>query len=174
MKKVAVTGPESTGKSALCKELAEHLNTIFVEEFARAYLENLGRPYEEKDLLRIAISQCAAEDEAALTSPPLLICDTDMLVMKIWSEVKYNRVHPFIMNQYRRRKYDLVLLMDIDLPWEEDPLREHPFERQELYTRYETSLKEMQCAYEVIRGTGPERLKSALAALRKHRLIDRE
>ena len=171
MKKVVITGPESTGKSALSAELAQRLNTIYVPEIAREYIEKLPRPYTEDDLLKIAMLQCAAEDEAAQSEPEILICDTDMLVMKIWSEVKYGRVHPFILDQYRRRTYQLTLLMAIDLPWEEDPLREHPLERQDLFNRYEKQIRERQTPFEIIHGTGAERTENAIAALRKHRLL---
>lgn len=171
MKRIAVTGPESTGKSALSEALAQEFNTVFVPEIARSYLQELQKPYEETDLLKIAIQQCAAEDEASLSSPPLLICDTDMLVLKIWSEVKYGRVHPFIMNQYRRRKYDLILLMDIDLPWEEDPLREHPDKRSWLYGLYKSALEESGQVFEVINGSGSVRTERAIEAIRRHRLL---
>jgi NadR type nicotinamide-nucleotide adenylyltransferase len=174
MKKVVITGPESTGKSALSAELAKRLNTIYVPEIARNYLENLNRNYTEEDLLKIAIEQCAAEDSAAQYKPELLICDTDMLVMKIWSEVKYGRVHPFILDQYRRRTYQLTLLMNVDIPWEEDPLREHPLERQNLFEQYEKQLIDRQSTFEIISGTGSARTENALAALRKHGLLREE
>jgi NadR type nicotinamide-nucleotide adenylyltransferase len=174
MKRISITGPESSGKSILAEELAETLNTAFVPEFAREYLEKLDRPYYEPDLLKIAMQQCQAEDVAALSKPEYLICDTDMLVMKIWSEVKYGRVHPFILDQYRRRKYDLVLLMSPDLPWVDDPLREHPEKRAELFEMYKSNLEESSLPFEIIKGHGKDRLNNALSALRSHHLLKRE
>ena len=174
MKRISVTGPESSGKSLLAEALAEALNTAYVPEYAREYLENLDREYTEADLVKIAMQQCQAEDVAALSKPEYLICDTDMLVMKIWSEVKYGRVHPFILDQYRRRKYDLVLLMSPDLLWIEDPLREHPEKREELFEMYKSNLVSGNFIFEIISGPGKIRLKNALSALRKHHLLKRD
>lgn len=171
MKKIAITGPESTGKSAMAIALADHLKTIYVPEMAREYLEQKEGAYDETDLLKIAVLQCTAEDSAAQSKPPFLICDTDMLVMHIWSKVKYGRIHPFIVDQQRRRNYELTLLMDIDLPWEEDPLREHPYEREVLFKHYHDSLKKSGRTFEIVSGTGEHRLQNALEALRKHRLL---
>ncbi len=171
MKKIAITGPESTGKSAMAIALADYLKTIYVPEMAREYLEQKGAAYDEADLLKIAVLQCTAEDSAAQSKPPFLICDTDMLVMHIWSKVKYGRIHPFIVDQERRRDYEFTLLMDIDLPWEKDPLREHPYEREVLFQQYHELLKKSGRSFEIISGTGDTRLQNALEALRKHRLL---
>lgn len=174
MKRISITGPESSGKSMLAEKLADSLKTAYVPEVARDYLEGLGRAYREEDLVKIAMQQCQAEDVAALSKPEYLICDTDMLVMKIWSEVKYGRVHPFILDQYRRRKYDLVLLMSPDLPWVDDPLREHPEKREELFEMYKSNLESGNFIFEIISGQDKNRLENALSAMRKHHLLKRD
>jgi NadR type nicotinamide-nucleotide adenylyltransferase len=174
MKRISITGPESSGKSELAAALAGSLNTAYVPEIAREYLEGMDREYREEDLVKIAMQQCQAEDVAALSKPDYLICDTDMLVMKIWSEVKYGRVHPFILDQYRRRKYDLVLLMSPDLPWVDDPLREHPEKREELFEMYRSNLETGNFNFEIITGPDEIRLQNALSAMRKHHLLKRD
>ena len=76
IKKIVVIGGESTGKSTLCEQLASHYETVWVTEFAREYLEQLGREYVEQDLLQIAKGQLNAEDEAITKANQFLFCDT--------------------------------------------------------------------------------------------------
>lgn len=131
--KVVVVGPESTGKSTLSSSLARALQTEWVPEYARAYLEKLGKPYEEADLLKIAEGQLKEEDKQSKQANDILICDTDLYVIKVWSEAKYKRCHPWILEQIAERKYDAYILTDIDMAWQDDPLREHPAPEERLY-----------------------------------------
>lgn len=167
LKKVAVTGPESTGKSFLCRELSAHYNTAYVPEYAREYLDDLGRDYTQEDILEIAKGQLVNEQKIAadlLARPirPLLFCDTEFLVTKIWSLHKYNSCHPWILEQIRKNTYDLYLLCDIDLPWEPDPQREHPDLRQYFFDWYCKELEYYGFHYAVIRGYKQERVKNAI------------
>ncbi|MEM9829869.1 MAG: ATP-binding protein [Bacteroidota bacterium] len=140
MIKVVTTGPESSGKTTLAKALAEHYQVGWIPEYARDYLNDLGRPYQEKDLLQIAEGQIKREDEVAKDKPSLLICDTSLVVIKIWSEYRYKRCHPWILAQIERRPVDLYLLCAPDIPWEPDLLRENPADRDELFKFYERAL----------------------------------
>ncbi|MDP1624038.1 MAG: ATP-binding protein [Bacteroidales bacterium] len=162
IRKIAITGPESTGKSALAEQLADHFQTTWVPEYARQYLNHLGRPYEEKDILLIAKGQLAAEASQLSYANILLFCDTELLVTKIWSEVKYHRCNPWILETIKVHRYDLYLLCDIDLPWQEDPLREHPDQRQYLFDLYYNELKNRKFPFRVVRGRGQERLENAI------------
>jgi NadR type nicotinamide-nucleotide adenylyltransferase len=127
IKRIVVIGPESTGKSTLSRRLAAHFETSFADEYARSYLENLNRPYEQKDLINIAKGQRAAM-AAALESARngLVIFDTDLYVLKVWSESKYNSCDTFILEQIAEQQIDFYILTNIDFPWQYDPLREHP------------------------------------------------
>lgn len=167
IKRFAITGPESTGKSALAKDLAEHYKTVFVPEVARLYIDALEHPYNQNDLLEIAKLQCAEEDKLLSKANKILICDTDLFVIKIWSEFKYGICDDWILDELAKRKYDLHLLCNIDLPWENDPQREHPNERQELFDIYHHELIKMQVKYEIITGSENRRLKSAILAVNK-------
>ncbi|GHB39387.1 AAA family ATPase [Mongoliitalea lutea] len=164
LKKVVIIGPESTGKSTLAQQLAAHFNCLWVEEYAREYLENLGRLYEYDDLLRIAQGQIALEDRIAAQSDKLLICDTDLHVIQVWSEHKYGKVHDWVMQQIEQKGYDLYLLTDIDIPWEEDPLREHPDPAQRLYfwELYQSIVEKSGVPYQIISGTHEIRLQRAI------------
>lgn len=171
IKKIVVIGPESTGKSTLSETLAATLQTIWVPEFARNYLETLGRDYNENDLLEIARGQMAAEEQLLATAGKYLVCDTDLYVIKVWSEAKYGRCHPWILEQIAARKYDLYLLTYIDIVWEDDPLREHPepSERKYFYNIYRDIVTQSSVPWADIRGD--EKMRIDLATNAVHKLL---
>ncbi|HAA14191.1 MAG TPA: ATPase [Cytophagales bacterium] len=158
MKKIAILGPESTGKSTLSAALAAALQTEWVPEYARVYLEALDRPYLEHDLWTIAQGQLAAESRSLQRANGWLVCDTEMTVLKIWSENAYGRVEPQLLRAWREQDYAHYFLTYIDIPWEEDPLREHPQLREYLFAWYAAELTLKGAPFTVIRGTIEERL----------------
>ena len=166
IKKIAVTGPESTGKSTLSAALAAFFQTAWVPEYAREYLENLDRNYEEKDLLEIAKGQLALQEELEKRSNQFLICDTDLLVIKIWSEHKYGRCHPWILKKLDEINYDLYILPYIDIPWQEDPLREHPDLREYFFNKYKEELITRKVNFIEVKGALDQRLKEAIKAIK--------
>ena len=166
--KIAIVGPESTGKSSLSESLSNYFKTYFVPEVARDYLNNLRSNYEEYDLLVIAKKQIEVEDLISSNVGDLLICDTTLLVIKIWSQVKYNHCNSWILEEENRRKYDLFLLCDIDLEWGFDPLREHPDKRDFLFNLYYQSLLTSNATFEIISGKGNERVNNAITVINKH------
>lgn len=136
VKKVTIIGPECTGKTDLSQYLASHFKTTWVPEYARAYLNKLNRPYEESDLLRIAHGQLRLEEEWLQDANRVLICDTNLTVIKVWSEEKFGRCDQEILKLIEARQYDLLLLTNIDVPWELDPQREHPNRREYFWNVY--------------------------------------
>ncbi len=167
VKKVAVIGPECTGKSALSEFLAHHFQTSWVPEYARGYVGNLVRPYEQSDLLTIAHGQMRIEDEWGLGIDKLLICDTNLYVIKVWSEFKFGTCDEEILEHIATRRYDLYLLTFVDVPWETDPLREHPHRRQELYERYLHEMMNQSVPFVEIKGERDLRQKAAVEAIEK-------
>ncbi|MFK8104777.1 MAG: AAA family ATPase [Saprospiraceae bacterium] len=165
MHKIVLTGPESTGKTSLAKALANHYQAPWVPEYAREYLEALGRDYLASDLLEIAKGQLALEDTFALQAPAYLFCDTSLVVLKIWSEYKYGQCDPWILTQLATRSYDLYFLCGIDVPWEADPLREHPNERAQLYDQYKSTLQQLALPFVELTGNLEKRLKKAQVSL---------
>ena len=163
MIKVVTTGPESSGKTTLAKALAGHYQVAWVSEYSRDYLNNLNRPYREKDLLEIAIGQIKREDEAAKDKPNLLICDTSLVVIKIWSEYRYGHCHPWILEQIEHRPVNLYLLCTPDVPWEPDPQRENPNDRGELFQLYQNALNDKPTV--IIRGDWSERRNRAISEI---------
>jgi NadR type nicotinamide-nucleotide adenylyltransferase len=166
MKKVVILGPECTGKSELSEFLAREFRTEWVPEFARQYINSLTRPYEASDLLSIARGQLALEDKLSTKADKLLICDTDLYVIKIWSMFKYGFCHPEILTAIRKRKYDLYLLTYIDIPWEEDPLREHPHNRRQLYDLYLNEMRLQPVPFIEIKGHREQRRKLAVEGVK--------
>jgi len=166
--KVCVIGPECTGKTMLSAAVAKQLDTVWVEEYARAYLNRLRIPYEEGDLIKIAHGQIRMEDEWVIDANNILVCDTNPIVVKVWSEFKYGRCDKTILDLIATRKYDLYLLTYIDIPWIADPLREHPDRREELYNIYLDEMKNQAVPFVEIKGTEQQRLDTALAAIAKY------
>lgn len=158
--KIAIVGPESSGKSTLAAALADHFDTKYVAECARSYIEQLDRPYTEEDLLYIASGQLAAEKAALPYANQFLFCDTNLLVIKIWSQVKYGRVAPGILEKMALTSYPLHLLLAPDIPWESDPQREHPHFRNELFDMYKLELEQAQVPFHII--SGENRLEQAI------------
>jgi NadR type nicotinamide-nucleotide adenylyltransferase len=177
VKKIVVLGPESTGKSTLCAALATHYQTVWCPEYARQYLNEHGVMYTYEDLLTIAKGQLEGEDTySQLVSKKQnqggsnkLIIDTDMYVMKVWSEYVFNNCDPYILEQINQRSYDLYLLCDIDLPWTKDEMREYPDEapRKELFTIYKEILINQNTAWGIVSGLGDARLQNAIQLIEK-------
>ncbi len=168
-------GPESTGKSALCSALAAHYNTLWVPEYAREYLEINGADYVYDDLIKIAKGQIKQEEAIAdkllvgfqqsiAHQSKKLFIDTDMYVMKVWSEFVFNQCDNWILNRIASRQYDLYLLCDIDLPWVQDELREYPDRkiRERLFNFYKDILINQSVPWQIISGLNDGRLQNAI------------
>ena len=172
IKKIVIIGPESTGKSSLTKALADHYKTIWVKEFAREYLEKNGADYTFENLYEIAVGQIKAEEDgitkviatSKMQNASLLFIDTDLHVIKIWSEYVFNKCDNRLLTEITKREYDLYLLCDIDLPWVKDDLREYPDVkvRQKLFHYYKEEMAAQKTPWKVIRGNYKERLADAL------------
>ncbi len=176
LKKIVIIGPESTGKSTLCKQLAAHYKTLWVPEFAREYLLKHGMDYTYDTLLKIAKGQIALEEKFAAevsidgtTSEQKLFIDTDMYVMKVWCEFVFEKCHNFILDQIAARHYDLYLLCNIDLPWVKDELREYPDleSRNKLYHFYKELMINQATPWLDISGDYEQRLQTAITSIDK-------
>jgi len=178
--KVVVIGPESTGKSSLCEQLANHYNTEWVKEYAREYLLTNGTEYSYDNLLEIAKGQFALENaaielvenkttniSASNSTSQIILLDTNMYVLKVWCEFVFEKCHPWILNQIVENSYDLYLLCDVDLPWVKDELREYPdLEiREKLYHHYKDLLVNQSTPWVNISGNYQQRLLNAINAI---------
>ncbi len=167
LKKVAVVGPECTGKTDLSQFLASYFKTEWVPEYARAFLNKLNRPYEKSDLTKIAHGQIRMEDEWMQNANRVLICDTNLIVLKVWSEQKFGDCDPEILRAMASRHYDLLLLTQVDIPWEADPQREHPDKREHFWNIYKREAAESKIPVVEISGVREERRKIAVQAIEK-------
>ena len=145
--KIIITGPESSGKTTLCKQLSNHLNIPFAKEFARSYIDNLDRIYIPGDLLSIAKEQLKSELNSQLL-------DTDLITIKIWSEYKYGRCDKWILDQIEKQKTEkrFYLLCKPDIPWQPDKQRENSNEREELFKIHKQELDDLEHTYFIVDG----------------------
>ena len=169
MKKIVIIGGESTGKSTMCKLLADYYNTQWVPEYAREFIENLKREYNQGDLFTIAKGQIELENKLSNLSNSFLFCDTNLYVIKVWSEHKYNACDIQILNLIAKQPYDAYLLLSPDIPWTDDPLREHPDEKDRNYffNIYKEIVESSKLPFVIIKGNENERLKAAIEFVQK-------
>lgn len=170
--KVVLFGPESTGKTTLSKQLARHYNSVWVPEYAREYLQNKWnnerKTCEPKDLLPIAVGQMKLENELAQKTNTVLVCDTDLLETKVYSETYYSGTCDSILEKYAlRNTYDLYFLTYIDTPWEADDLRDKPTERLEMFKAFEQALIKYNKPFVLLKGNKNKRLKLAVSYIDK-------
>ena len=167
IKRVCIIGPECTGKTELAQYLADYFKTGWVPEYARGYLDKLNRPYTESDLIKIAHGQMRMEDEWVNEGNRVLIVDTNLITIKIWSEHKYGHCPEEIEGQHAARQYDLYLLCYIDVPWQNDPQREHPDKRDHFWFIYKNEVEKSGVAFVEIGGGREERRAKAVEAIEK-------
>lgn len=169
MKRVVVTGPESTGKTTLASRLARHFGTVFVPEFAREYLSRDGGRVgvcAEEDIEPIARGQIDAEARGAEAARGgLLVCDTDLIVTRIYARHYFGRCPGWIEEEIGLRRYDLHLLLDIDVPWVPDPLRDQGHARPEFRDLFQRELLAHGCKFVEISGDWDARFAKAVEAI---------
>lgn len=165
--KIVLTGAESTGKSTLSEKLAAHFQTIWIPEFSREYIEKLNRKYTYEDIEAIARHQLASESN--LPECSIVIYDTWLIITKVWFDFVYGKHPTWLHEAILSNKIDLFLLCDIDMPWEDDPVRENGGEnRQKLHEIYLRELKDYNFNVEIISGYGEERFQNAVKAVNKY------
>jgi NadR type nicotinamide-nucleotide adenylyltransferase len=167
LRRISITGPESTGKTWLAEQLAAYYRTVAVPEYAVAYLEEHGSEYGPGDIVAIAEGQVSLEKEYAEKAKEFIFCDTDPLVCKIWAEVVFGEIPDKIIELMKQHPYDLYLLCAPDIDWKPGPFRENPEDRDYLFSLYEKELKTNGFNYVVIKGKGDQRLKNAVNFVEK-------
>jgi len=169
MYKIAILGPESTGKTALAKQLAEHFKTEWVPEYAREYVENLTRPYTYEDVCNIALKQIEEEEfyeNIESINDKYVFFDTDLIITKVWFDYRFGKVPDFLKERMKIVFFDLYLLCSPDLPWEADPVREHGDDREYFFDWYKNEIEQTGKPNVIVTGIGNQRFQNALDALR--------
>ena len=171
LRTIAVLGPESSGKSTLCAQLAEHLHGTWVREYARDYVPTQLGQYSEADLCAIARGQQEWNEVGMLHAMnqghTFVGFDTEATVLAVWAQAALGYVPPEIEHACATQTFTDYLLLTPDLPWQADPLRSAPelAQRQAIFAQYEIWLNRYQRPYTVISGHGEARLRCALHAL---------
>lgn len=167
--KITLYGPESTGKTTLAKQLAEHYQTVWTPEFAREYLQekwnNTRQTCAQEDLIPIAIGQTQLENESLVKANGILFSDTNLLVTKVFSDIYYGSSEKALEKAAKKHKYDLFLLTDVDLPWEKDDLRDRPENREKTLAIFEQALIDYKKPYIKISGNKERRFQKAVALI---------
>jgi len=167
IKKIVLFGSESTGKTTLAQQLAIFYKTVWVPEFAREYLENERINVHYSDVIPIAKGQLIAEDALIERANKFLICDTNILETKVYSDVYFGASPEWLLEEILKREYDLYLLTDIDVEWSPDPLRDKPHQRKEIHNFFKNELLNRKLPFAEISGLEEERLKSAIYSIEK-------
>jgi NadR type nicotinamide-nucleotide adenylyltransferase len=163
VRKIAIVGPESTGKSLLAQALSRHFNTLFVPEMSRIYLENAGGKWTYEDVLTIAKLQIQKEDELIPLANKIIFCDTELICIKVWLDFYRLEVPNWIIEEIHKRTYHHFLLMNIDFPWQPDPLRQNPNDRHTLFENFKQQLNLFQKPYSIISGSVGERTTQGIS-----------
>ena len=167
--KIVLFGPESTGKTTLSKQLAKHYNSERVPEYLRSYSQNKWDNEQKicnrEDVLPIAQGQMALENKGSKIEKTLLICDTNLLETKVYSEAYFDYCDPLVEKYALENTYDLYFLTYIDTPWQADDLRDKPHEREHMFKLFEVALKQYNKPYIVLKGSKETRLKMAIKTI---------
>lgn len=173
MRRIVVTGSESTGKTTLAADLARHYDTAWVPEFARVYLDEkaaaTGQPLDAGDVEPIARGQIAAEDRGMSAPRGLVVLDTDLVSTTVYSRHYYGSCPEWIERAARARRGDLYLLCDIDVPWIADPQRDRGDMRAHMHRLFVDALVALGAPFVTIRGSWAERRAAAIAAVERVR-----
>lgn len=159
---IVITGPESTGKSTLASQLAKQFTATLVQEYARQYVDELDRSYTKKDLFKIAKGQYERQVEALKKEAEIIILDTSLLNIKIWSTFKYGHCHHGILSRLEKQRVDGWILCGTEIPWEFDPQRENPNDREELYQLFKDELLAIKANILMVHGDKKARFNKSV------------
>ena len=158
-------GPESTGKTTLCRAMAEHFQTQWVPEYSRDFVENIQRTYTLADIEYCTKKQLEAEDNILQISNQFIFCDTELIIAKVWCEDIFDFCPAWIEKAITDKEYDLYLLTSPDLPFVHDPVRENADRRNYFFTLYKQELEKRSFSFSIIQGAGNRRFENALKTI---------
>ncbi|CAN5303641.1 hypothetical protein BH09BAC5_BH09BAC5_24850 [soil metagenome] len=168
IRRIAILGAESTGKTTLARSLAMRFQTIWVPEYAREYMTMNTGDYTLDDIVEIAKYQLREENQMVSQANKLLFTDTEFIISKVWCEDVFRICPEWIDKQVKEHRYDLYLLTSNDLPWIADPVRVNPQRRDYFFNLYKKELDNLGFPYEIITGRYEARLLSGINAVKKH------
>lgn len=164
--KITFTGPESSGKTSVSKAISEHFDAKWYSEYARTYLLERDGKYEFNDIEKIAIQQELLRKESHEGN--LGVYDTENIVLYIWSTFKFNKCAPKVQSLMETQQFDHYFLCSPEgIPWEDDPLRESPNDREELFELYLFQLQKMHVNFTVLEGNFQQRREKAIQTIER-------
>ena len=173
IKRIVICGPESTGKSTMTENLSVHFNTNFVDEFAREFLQKkwdiVNEVCTKEDLIKIARGQIELENTKIKSANKLIFCDTNISTTIAWSKTHFDGFcDPWLMSQSKLLKYDYYLLLNTDVAWIKDDLRDSPNDREKMFLAHKFELDILNVNYDIIEGSNfDKRLKQAVDYIKK-------
>ncbi len=168
IKRIAVIGAESTGKTTLARSLALRFQTLWVPENAREYMNMHSGEYQVGDIEKISREQLIQEERLVRSANKLLFVDTELIISKVWCVDVFGQCPEWIEKSIPENKYDLYLLTANDLPWVADPVRVNAQRRDYFFNWYKRELENYNLPFEIVSGRYEARLLSAIRAIRKH------
>ncbi|MDR3654009.1 MAG: ATP-binding protein [Paludibacter sp.] len=173
MYKIAIIGPESTGKTELTRELAKYYKSLWVPEYAREYVEKLTGHYTFDDVCNIALTQIEEEKfyEKQSAIEKFVFFDTDLIITKVWFSYCFNRIPDIVTERMKTKFFDLYLLCAPDLPWQPDPVREHGEDREYFFDWYKKEIEQTGIPYVIVNGIGNQRFLNAINAVQTFKQI---
>ena len=167
LRTICLHGPESTGKSTMAPQLAQHFHTRCIAEFGRTYCEQFGTDLTMADLIMIATAHDAKTRAAVATGKLPVILDTDPLMSAVWADMMFGRRDPWFDGWANTA--DLYLLFDIDLPWRADGTRMFgsDADRSRFFDLSRAELERRGVPWVLIGGEGERRYLAALDAIRE-------
>jgi nicotinamide riboside kinase len=167
-RKIVFTGPESCGKTTLVQFIANQMNLPYVQEMARPHINALGRNYQSEDLLNIAMLQMSEEERVKSSHPKILLCDTDLLTIKLWCEDKFHHCEPWLTHACVDRSPDMYFLCAPDFPWQPDPQREDPHRREHLHQMYKDHIIKYKLRFIELKGSVEQRIATVMHYLEEN------
>jgi NadR type nicotinamide-nucleotide adenylyltransferase len=168
VKRIALIGAESTGKTTLARSIAMRFQTVWVPEYAREYMAINAGEYTADVVVDIAREQLSQEEELVGRANKIIITDTELLTSAIWCEDVFGYCPEWILSKIKEHRYDLFLLTSNDLPWIADPVRVNPQRRDYFFNWYREELERLNFKYEIVTGRYEARLLCAVKALKRH------
>lgn len=150
--RIALTGPESVGKTTLSMRLAAHYHTVFVPEFAREYIGNLNRHYTREDIFYCIDEQIKHEEKLMSRADKVIFSDTETIISHVWLQDVFNVCDKSVENKIIRHQYDLYLLLKPDIPFIKDAVRENPERRGYFFNWYKDELERRNFNYKILGG----------------------
>lgn len=157
-------GSESTGKTSLAMDLSRHFNAPWAPEFARLYADAVGRDLTTEDVEIIARGSMSMHDEIETANPDMLILDTDLFSTVVYGKHYYGEVAGWIESEALKRRSDLYLLLDTDIPFQSDGQQRGPeLRREELQVSFREVIKRHSLPFELISGNRSARMQRAIS-----------